>query len=44
MDLERDFFVCLERSSSFELTEETLMIKDIEGIELLSFVKDENWP
>lgn len=44
MDLERDFFICLERSSSFELTEDTLMIKDVDGNELLNFVKDENWP
>jgi heat shock protein HslJ len=44
MDLEGDFFNCLERSSSFELTEDTLMINDMEGNELLSFVKDENWP
>jgi heat shock protein HslJ len=44
MDLERDFFICLERSSSFELKDDTLMIKDVEGNELLSFVKDENWP
>jgi heat shock protein HslJ len=44
MDLERDFFICLERSSSFELTEDTLKIGDTEGNELLFFVKDENWP
>jgi|PlaIllAssembly_1097288.scaffolds.fasta_scaffold1835356_1 heat shock protein HslJ len=44
MDLEGDFFGCLERSSSFELTEDALTIKDREGKELLSFMKDENWP
>lgn len=44
MDLEMDFFTNLGRSSIYELTEETLIFKDHKGIEILSFIKDENWP
>jgi heat shock protein HslJ len=44
MDVEGDFFGCLERSSRFELTEDSLMILDVDNRQLLSFVRDENWP
>jgi len=44
MDLEGDFFRCLEKGSRFELTEDSLEIFDVEGNKLLSFNRDENWP
>jgi heat shock protein HslJ len=44
MGMEGDFFGCLERSSRFELAEDSLKIFDVENRELLCFVRDENWP
>jgi heat shock protein HslJ len=44
MAMEGDFFRCLERSSRFELAEDSLKIFDIEDRELLRFKRDENWP
>ncbi|HUL38653.1 MAG TPA: META domain-containing protein [Methanomassiliicoccales archaeon] len=44
MDLEGDFFRCLEKGSRFELIENSLEIFDVEGNKLLSFKRDENWP
>jgi putative lipoprotein len=44
MEMEGDFLGCLERSSRFELTQDSLKIFDVEGHELLCFDRDENWP
>ena len=44
MDLEGDFFRCLERSSRFELNEDNLDIFDVQGSIILRLKRDENWP
>jgi heat shock protein HslJ len=44
MDMEGDFFSCLERSSRFELTKDSLCIFDSDDRQILNFIRDENWP
>jgi heat shock protein HslJ len=44
MDMEGDFFSCLQRSYRFELAEDSLKIFDQEDKQLLCFERDENWP
>ena len=44
MDMEGDFFSCLERGSRFELIGDSLKIFDAGGRQLLTFIRDENWP
>ncbi len=44
MDMEGDFFSCLERGSTFKVDDNALTIYDSEGKQLLHFVRDENWP
>jgi heat shock protein HslJ len=44
MDMEGDFFSCLERCSGFELAEDSLTVFDAEGKQLLGFIRDEEFP